>query len=168
MSNDPVDEHLMEVGRLCAHWAYLEWLLELTHWWILGLFDKPLEGRTITGGLSIEVLAKRVHDLAHLKISDSADIEILKRTVKRIDDIKDDRNLAVHGLRSLQSDETILLAVARGKYKNAVEPMSIIRLNSIVVEVASITAELEPLLVRVGVLDKVTAISEHYRYPRQS
>lgn len=76
--NDEIGLHLHYVGLLCTQWSYLERMLEYTHWWILGLLNKPKEGRIITGSLSIEMLAKRARDLAHLKIKSEADIEILQ------------------------------------------------------------------------------------------
>jgi hypothetical protein len=72
-TDDDVREHLMQVGLVCIQWAYLEWLLELTVWWLLGFLNKAKEGRAITSGLSIEVLARRISDLCHLRISDISD-----------------------------------------------------------------------------------------------
>ena len=75
------EQHLMAVGLVCSQWAYLEFLFEITLWWILGL--EPKEGRIITGGLSIETAAKRICDLAHLRIKDEADRDTLRNSPPR-------------------------------------------------------------------------------------
>ena len=66
---DFIAAHYQEVGLLCTQWAYLEWLLELAHWWLLGLLNNPREGRVITGNLPFNVVARRVSGLAHLRLS---------------------------------------------------------------------------------------------------
>jgi hypothetical protein len=54
--------HNQEIGLLCTQWAYLEWLLEQTIWWLLDLTDTPYDARPLTGGLSIENLARKAGD----------------------------------------------------------------------------------------------------------
>jgi hypothetical protein len=54
--------HNQEIGLLCTQWAYLEWLLEQTIWWLLDLTDTPNDARPLTGGLSIENLAQKARD----------------------------------------------------------------------------------------------------------
>jgi len=63
-----IDWHFREVGLICAHWAYLEWLLEITLWWLLGLPLDGKDGRVITGSLPIHALARRAAELAHRKL----------------------------------------------------------------------------------------------------
>jgi hypothetical protein len=159
-----VDAHYQEVGLLCTQWAYLEWLLELTLWWLLGLLNRPREGRIVSAGLPIEVLAKRVSDLAGMRITHPGELAIIDSVRVRIVEILDERNLAVHGVRSLQPDNTVLAAVARGKYKNDPQRMSLIRLGTLNAEVESILAELELLLFDKGVIEGVTAISRRRRF----
>jgi hypothetical protein len=164
---DLVAEHNQEVGLLCTQWAYLEWLLELALWWLLGLLNQPREGRILTGGLSIDTLARRVSELSSLRIGDANQRATLGRVRVRITDVLDERNLAIHGVRSLQPDDSVLAAVSRGKYKNEPQRMSLIRLRSLNSEVARILAELEPLLFTLGVIEGVTEISRRYKSDQQ-
>ena len=164
---DLIAKHNQEVGLLCSQWAYLEWLLELANWWLLGLLNHSREGRVLTTCISIEVLARRTTNLAHLRITNAEDQAVLKSVADRIDAIQGERNLAVHGVRSLMPDETVLATVSRGKFKNEPQRLSLIRLASLNAEVARILAEIEPLLFKLGVIEGVTAISERYKSPQQ-
>jgi hypothetical protein len=161
-----VTEHLTQVGLICSQWAYLEWLLEIALWWLIGLLDDHEDARIMTRGLDIQTLSRRVRDLAHRKISDRDEKQILKRVACRIAKIIDDRNLVVHGVRSLQPDKRVLASVPRGPYRHKPEPLPLIRLRSINTEIAGIIAELEPLLADKNVIDGVTVISELRRYPQ--
>lgn len=155
--NDEISLHLYYVGLLCTQWAYLERLLELAHWWLLGLLNKPKEGRIITGSLSIEMLAKRVRDLGHLKTNDEVVLSTFKNVAKRIDAIIDERNMAVHGVRVVDSDSSIRAEVARGKFKNNPQPISASGLRDLNNEVKSIISSLEPVLVSLKIIEDMTA-----------
>jgi hypothetical protein len=166
-TGDDIREHLMQVGLVCSQWAYLEWLLELTHWWLLGLLNKDKEGRVITSGLSIEVMARRVWELCHLRISDIADRDRLGAVKDRIQGILEERNLAVHGRRSLNPDQSVTGAIARGKYKHEPQKLSLVRLRNLNTEIGYITAELEPILVRYGIIEGMTDLSAQLQSPPQ-
>jgi hypothetical protein len=157
-TDDDVANHLKLVGVICGQWAYLEWLLEVTHWWLLGLLNKPKEGRVITSSLSIEKMAKRVCDLSHLRISKDEDRALLENIKNRILAVLDERNLAVHGVRKWHEDEQVLTgSLARGKYKNEPQKLSLLRLRSLNNELVSIANALEPLLVRYNIIEGTTA-----------
>jgi hypothetical protein len=151
-ANDDILKHGMQVGLVCNQWAYLEWLVEVTHWWLIGLLNKPIEGRIITGGLSIEQLLKRVCSLSHLRINVAADREALEAIKKRVDAVADERHLAVHGVRAVQPDNRITGIVSRGNYKGQPQQLSTIRLGTLNTELAAIIDELEPLLHRLGII----------------
>jgi hypothetical protein len=150
-----VHTELVEIGKICVHWAYLEFLLEVTYWWIFNLHNRHEEGRILTGSLSIELLSGRVRDLAHLKIADPVDREVLSAVAKRIDVIKDDRNLAVHGVRAMLPDKSVHAWAARGKYKHAPEFMTAMRLRSVTVEIRCILKELEPVLLKNNIISTI-------------
>jgi hypothetical protein len=114
-----VREHLQEVGLVCTQWAYVEWLLELTHWWLLDLLNASKEARLITSNLSIDRMASRVAGLSHLPISDVEDRARLAAVETRIKAVVDERNLAVHGIRSWHPECGVTGSVARGKYKTS-------------------------------------------------
>lgn len=160
---DMISAHNEEVGLLCTQWAYLEWMLEIAVWWFCGLLDAHADGRTMTGGIDIIGLARRARDLAHRKLSDQAERDAMADIVRRIGIVINERNLAVHGVRSLQPDEIVLATVARGKYKNTLQNLSLMRLRSLNEEVAGIIADIEPLLYRHGVIEGVTEISKQGR-----
>jgi hypothetical protein len=151
--DDDVREHLMEVGLVCAQWAYLELLFEITFWWFIGLLNREKEGRVITGGLNLETTAKRVCELSHLKIKAEQDRNLLESIKDRILKIVDERNLAVHGRRKLMPDGTLTGLVTRGNYKRVDQSLPLIRLRNLNVEIAAIIDELEPLLCRLGIIE---------------
>jgi hypothetical protein len=101
---------------LCTQWAYLEWLLEIAVWWFIGLLNTPSDGRVLTGSFGIDALARKARDLTHRKLSDPAERDKIAEVARRITEVIDERNLAIHGVRSLQPGDTVLAAVARGKY----------------------------------------------------
>jgi hypothetical protein len=146
------------VGLLCTQWAYLEWLLEIAIWWFVGLLNAPGDGRVLTGSFGIATLGRKACDLAHRKFSNQADLDKLAEVAKRVADVMDERNLAIHGVRSLQPDDTVLAAVARGKYKHEPQKLPLIRLQSLNDEVARIIAVIEPLLAENGVIEGITEI----------
>jgi hypothetical protein len=152
-NDSDVRDHMYQVGLVCTQYAYLEWLFEVTLWWILGLLDHPTEGRLLTGSLNLETASNRACELSHLRIAEKEDRDKLQAIQKRAVAIVDERNLAVHGVRSLEPDNTVIARVARGKLKNLPQKLSLIRLNSLNAEVASIIRELEPLLIRLKVLE---------------
>ena len=119
-TNDKVvAEHLLEVGVVCSSWAHLEFLFEVALWWLIGFSNRKAEGRVLTSGLSLETLARKVCDLQHLKISDAKDRETLVKVRDRISAIVDERNLAVHGIRSADPEgDTITAELSRGRYKS--------------------------------------------------
>jgi hypothetical protein len=154
-------EHNMEVGLLCSQWAYLEWMLEIAIWWFGDLLDKSEEERlTATGGKPISVLARETHNIAHQKLISANELEALKDAASRIENIVDERNLAVHGVRSLLPDETVVARVTRGTYKGTLQSLPLIRLRSLNAEIASIIALIEPLLHSHGVIGGVTEVSK--------
>jgi hypothetical protein len=116
-------------------------------------------------GISIGGLARKARDLAHRKVSTKSDLDAMGDIAARVEAIIDERNLAVHGFRSLQPDEILLAAVARGKYKNTLQLLSLIRLRSLNAEVGRIIAVIE--LADHGVIEGVTATSRRYRSPNQ-
>jgi hypothetical protein len=153
--------HLMNIGLVCSHWSYLEYLYELTIWWLLGLLNDQSAGRVITSGLSLENLAKRCKELSRLRVTEESDREILADAYSRILAIVDERNLAVHGVRSAQENgPEITGMVSRGKYKGEPQKLSNIRLNSLNKEIVEIMALIEPLLVRLGIVTEMTTFSE--------
>jgi hypothetical protein len=137
-------------------------MLEIAIWWFSDLLDKSEEERdTETGGKPISVLAREASNIAHRKLT-SSELDALKEVAKRIEESIDERNLAIHGVRSLQPDETVLATVSRDKY-NTLQPLSLVRLQSLNDEVARIIAVIEPLLSEHGVIQEVTEISRRYR-----
>ena len=137
-------------------------MLEIAIWWFSDLLDKSEEERiTETGGKPFSVLAREAYNIAHRKLT-SSELDALKEVAKRVEESIDERNLAIHGVRSLQPDEPVL-ATSRGKYKNTLQPLSLVRLQSLNDEVARIIAVIEPLLAEHGVIQGVTEISRRYR-----
>ena len=161
-SSDMIAEHNREVGLLSTQWAYLEWLLEVAIWWFVGLLNAPDDGRTLTGTISIGGLARKARDLAPRRLSTKADLDAMAAIASRIEAVIDERNLAVHGVRSLQPDNTVLAAVARGKYKSKPEALPLIRIQSLNAEVARIIAVIEPMLSKHNVIEGITEISKRY------
>jgi hypothetical protein len=154
-------EHNMEVGLLCSQWAYLEWMLEIAIWWFSNLLDKSDDERLIaTGGKPISVLAREVHNIAHQKLISASELEALKDAATRIEEIIDERNLAVHGVRSLLPDETVVCRVTCGTYKGTLQSLPLIRLRSLNAEVARIIALIEPLLQSHRVIEGMTEVSK--------
>ena len=164
---DDVVKSVLQVGLICSHWAYVEWLLEITLWWTLGLLNKKVEGRVITGSLSIDTLALRLTQLSHLKLHDEADRKILEDVRKRIMSSIDERNLAVHGVRSVMPDGTIQAEVARGPLKSKFQVLSLVRLRSLNTELGVILGLLEPLLVRHNVISGMTGYATQLQLLRQ-
>jgi len=161
-SLEMIADHNREVGLLCTQWAYLEWLLEIAVWWFLGLLNQPEDGRVLTGSFGIDALARKARDLAHRKLTNETDANKMAEVARRVLDVIDERNLAIHGVRSLQPDQTVLAAVARGKYKHEPQKMPLIRLQTLNTEVARIIAVIEPLLARDGVIEGITEVSRRY------
>lgn len=162
--DEDIKEHLMQVGLVCIQWSHLEWLLELMHWWLLGLLNAPTEGRLITSGPSIDAMARRVSGLSHLKISNEADRAQLATIEARIKAVVDERNLAVHGTRSEHPEVGVTASVARGKYKNEPQKLPLVRLRSLNTEIGAIISALEPLLVRYGIIEnQTTALQDPMR-----
>jgi hypothetical protein len=153
---DDVREHLLEVGVVCSGWAHLEFLYEVALWWLIGL--RKAEGRVLTSGLSLENLVRKVCDLQHLKIADAKDRETLEKLRDRISAIVDERNLAVHAIRSADPEgDTITGELTRGRYKSKPQNLSLVRLRSLNVEIISIITTIQPLLVRYNVIEDVPA-----------
>jgi hypothetical protein len=165
---DMIADHNREVGLLCTQWAYLEWLLEIAIWWFVDLLDTPDDGRALTGAISIGGLARKARDLAHRKLSTKPDLDAMADIAARVEAVIDERNLAIHGVRSLQPDETVLAAVARGKYRHKPQSVSLLRLQSLNAEVSRIIAVIEPLLAEHGVIEGITEISKRYTSPYQA
>lgn len=166
-ADDLVEQHILEVGLVCSQWAHLEWLMELTLWWILGLFDKRTEGRILTGQWSLDTTARKVCSLMHLRITDREDLDFIASIKRRIDDIVPKRNLAVHGVRQLDPEtETVAAEVSRGHYKNTPQPLSLIRLASLNDELNRIIRDFQPLLVRLNILEDNLQPISHPRFHR--
>jgi hypothetical protein len=64
-----------------------------------------------------------------------------------------ERNLAVHGVRDLLPDATVVARVTRGEYKGTLQHLPMIRLNSLNKEVNRIIDVIQPLLHRHGVIE---------------
>src|SRR5215813_4016929 len=138
---DVVLAHHYQIGLLCAQWAYLEWMLEVAIWWFSDLLDKSDEQRlTETGGKPISVLAREAGNIAHRKLTLKSDIDAMKDIAKRIEESLAERNLAVHGVRTLSPDEVVLASVTRGRYRGTLQNLSLIRLRSLNEEVGQIIA----------------------------
>lgn len=156
MPKDPAPDetaaHLQQVGLLCAQWAYLEWLLEIANWWFLNLLDGTNDGRTITGSWNSDTLARKARELAHRKL-DGSDLDAVKEVAAGVEANLGERNLAVHGVRSVKPDEIVRATVARGKYKNTEQVMTPIRLNTLNGEVKRLIDIIEPLLAKHGVIE---------------
>ncbi len=160
---DLAAEHNMEVGLLCSQWAYLEWMLEIAIWWFSDLLDKSDDERlTATGGKPISVLAREAHNIARQKLISASELEALKDAARRIEEIIDERNLAVHGVRSLLPDETVIARVSWRTYKGTLQSLSLVRLRSLNAEVTGIIALIEPLLHSHGVIEGMTEVSKRY------
>jgi hypothetical protein len=157
--DDDFRQHLTDVGLVCTQWAYLEFLFEITFWWLLGLLNSPKDGRLITGSLNLETLSKRVCELSHLRVQEQEDRKLFESLRDRIGQITEERNLAVHGVRSLLPDTTVTATVARGRYKNIPQSISLIRSASLNKELGAIIEALQPLLIRLGVLEDTDALS---------
>ena len=163
-----IEAHLLSVGIVCSHWAYLEYLYELTLWWLLGLLNDEKAGRVITGGQSLENLARRCNELSYLRIPEERDRQILEDSYKRIHAIIDERNLAVHGIRSaLKTGPLVTATVTKGKYKSQPQNLSYIRLNTLNTEMANIIALVEPLFMRLGIISDMTEFSAQQQSAQQ-
>jgi hypothetical protein len=147
---EDVPVHLQQVGFLCAQWAYLELLLEIAIWWSLD--HSPIDGRTITKSMPMSVLAREARDNAHQKLTNKSELDAMADVAMRVAAVIDERNLAVHGVRVVQPDETVMASVARGKYGNTLQPMSLDSLQRLNDEVTSIIDVIEPLLHRHGMI----------------
>ena len=75
--------------------------------------------------------------------------------------VLDERNLAVHGVRSWLPDDTATASVARGIFKNQPQKMSHERLSSLNTAIYSITTDFQALLVRLGVLVPSDLVQAH-------
>jgi hypothetical protein len=160
---DMVSAHNSEVGLLCSQWAYLEWLVEIAIWWCSDLLDKSCEDReTATAGKPLSVLARQAGNIAHRKLTSESELAAMKGAAKRIEECIDERNLAVHGVREVMPDETVLARVTRGKYKGALQRLPLVRLKSLNHEVARIIAVIEPLLHSHGVIEGSTGVFRRY------
>ena len=160
---DMVLAHNSQVGLLCTQWAYLEWMLEIAIWWFSDLLDKTNEERiTETGGKPISVLAREAGNIAHRKLTSARELSAMKEVAKRVEECLDERNLAIHGVRQVMPDETVLVRVTGGKYKGTLQHLPLIRLRSLNDEVARIIAVIEPLLHSHGVIEGITEKSRRY------
>lgn len=151
---DETSEHLQEVGLVCTQWAYLEWMLEISIWWFLGFLDSgdPTDGLTLTGTLNCESLARKASQLSHRKLVEAGERDLLVRVLSRVSKIVEERNLVVHGRRSVSPDEIVTATVSRGPAKNQTRPMPLTRIRSLNLEIGLIINELEPLLAKHGVV----------------
>jgi hypothetical protein len=155
-----IQDHLLSVGLVCSHWAYLECIYELALWWLLGLLNDSQAGRAITSGQSLENLARRCNELSRLRVKEAGDRKILDGAYARILAIMDERNLAVHGVRSAHKTGPLITGVVgKGKYKGQPQTLSEIRLNSLNTELMNIMALVEPLFVRLGIISEMTDFS---------
>jgi hypothetical protein len=160
--------HLLSVGLVCSHWSYLEYLYELTLWWLLGLLNDETAGRVITGGQSLENLARCCKELSRLRITDPTDRQILEDAYNRLLAIVDERNLAVHGVRSAEETGPLVTGVvSKGKYKSKPQNLSFIRLNTLNTEIVNIMALIEPLLVRLNIISEMTGFSAQQQSTRR-
>ena len=152
-----MNSHLQEVGLLCTQWAYLEWMLEIAIWWFRDLLDATDDERIAeTGGKPISVLAREARNVASRKLTSASELDAMIDVAQRIEDIIDERNLAVHGVRQLLPGETVVARVTRGKYKGTLQSLPTIRLKSLNAEVGRIIAVMEPILHAHGVITGVT------------
>lgn len=92
---EPSPETLIEIGRLCGAWSYLESLAEETIWGILGA-DERL-GPVITGRLDLRARFDLILQHAPKKHL-PADVQDLRNISKLIVDATRDRNIIIHGL----------------------------------------------------------------------
>ena len=150
-------DHNQQIGFLCSQWSFLESLVEMALWWLLGLPQN--EGRVITEGVHVGVLARKVRDLAHRKVSAKADLDGLTDLAADIKNAEGERNLAVHGLREVRPGDEVMATVTRGQYKNTPQRMSLIRLKTLNAEVTRLVAIIEPMLFKYGVVDGMTRTS---------
>jgi hypothetical protein len=155
---DIATEHNQQIGFLCSQWSYLEWNLEVAIWWLLGNLPQS-DGRVTTGGIDICSLARKVRELAHREITAQADLDALDDLKKRLEKAVDERNLAIHGLREVGPNNTVLGTVTRGPYKNKPQKTTT-RLKSINAEVGRLIAIIEPLLVKYGVVEGMTLTAQ--------
>ena len=124
------------------------------------MLDKSDEDRiTETGGKPVSVLAREAANIAYRKLLTPSELDAIKEVAKRIQEIIDERNLAVHGVRQKVPDETVIARVTRGKYKGTLQRFPLIRLQSLNDEVARIIAVIEPLLHSYGVIEGMTEVS---------
>ena len=115
---------LMSVGNISTQWAYLEYLVANTIWWLLKV-DKPT-GMILTGGLDMIPRINMAINLArHLK-ADRRILEALEVTRKSIQGgLADRRNIAVHGVFSSSDGSPIVtVEVHRGKGDRKRIPLS--------------------------------------------
>ena len=108
-----------QTGRLCAAWAYLEYMIEEKIWHLLGIDETlgeyityPLDGR---GRWSLM--------MALLKEKDQDEHDRLKPLTQRMEIVTRDRNLIVHGLIGV-SENGLTWTVYRGAYKAKPQPAS--------------------------------------------
>ena len=165
-----VADHNREVGLVCTQWAYLEWLLEVAIWWFRGLLAEGTpdsERDAATADMPVSSLADQACNLATSKLTETDELAAMDGIRRRIKAVVDERNLAVHGVRSLLPDETVVARVTRGKYKGTLQRLPMIRLRSLNAEIARIIAVFEPLLYKHGVIEGITAITEHEQKAHQ-
>jgi len=93
--SEPSNETLMEIGRLCAAWSYLEARSEATLWGIVGA-DERL-GPLITWRLDLPNRWSMILNYAPKK-HDVETVEILRLINKDLTPVTRDRNIIVHGL----------------------------------------------------------------------
>lgn len=152
-------EHLQEVGLLCTHWAYLEWMLEISVWWFLGCLNTgdPADGQVITGNLNCESLARKAFQLSHRMLSEPSERDVFNEVRCRVRAVVEERNLVVHGRRAVSPDELITATVSRGTVKYKPQPLPLMRIRSLNLEIGRIIDELEPVLVRHHVIKTIAA-----------
>lgn len=140
---------LISVGNICTQWAYLEYLVANTIWWLLKV-DRPT-GMILTGGLDMIPRINMAINLArHLK-ADRRILEALEATRKAVQGgLADRRNIAVHGVFSSRDGSPIVtVEVHRGKGDRKRTPLPDEELSNIGKDISStidgLLASMKPL-----------------------
>jgi hypothetical protein len=141
-----VSGHLQEIGLICAHWAYLEYVLGVTVWWLEGEAEQPISTKK-----DCAPLAGRAAELAAEKLS-AAERDLMERIKADVIRLTPERNLAVHGRGEVLPDETVRVTVTRGPYANAPQQMSPEQLGGLNRELADVNDALNDFLVKHGVM----------------
>lgn len=144
---------LEEVGSICSEWAHLEKLIAITIWWLLNLSRE--DGGIVTDNLDMKPRAEMLAKLAKRKnhILSADEQQLIADTVSQIAELTPKRNLAVHGVRSL--DEAIgatYATIGRGKYKDQPQEVTYESLKTITDRLVSISIPFAEFLCRRGVI----------------